>query len=194
MDLDTSFQLFSFQKKEIKPSRSEKIVPTNGSWGRQPSIIRTSASLRRAPNLSASLCTGARGSAAHRDGLLQDSHRSSCQRHERADLFPSHHFLPDIIVAFHYIRWNKQESKACQAHLLEWAAVHIAWSEMAAKGMKNPSAFSPDTKGNIYVMTDGIWDLFLHEHSNLEFTYIISEHQSLGTVGNSQGKSQDYKK
>lgn len=49
--------------------------------------------------------------------------------------------------------------------------------------MNNPSASSPDTKGNIYIMTDGIRDLFLYEHSNLEYTYIISEHQSLGTVG-----------
>lgn len=69
MDPDTPPQLFSFQKKEIKQGGSEKIATTSGSRGRQPSIIRTSASLRRALNPSASLCTGARGMALLHTGI-----------------------------------------------------------------------------------------------------------------------------
>lgn len=45
---------------------------------------------------------------------------------------------------------------------------------MVAKGVNNPSTFSPDTNGNIYVLTDWISDPFLYEHSSLESSYTIS--------------------
>lgn len=119
VELDTSPQLLCFQKKKIKQGGSRSLAITGSSWFSQPPSIRTFSSFRRTVHLPVSHSAGARETA-----LLcpqgQPSHGIPTAVPEpgsvnRAALFQSQHFLPDIVVPFHKVgrknNDNQQESK-----------------------------------------------------------------------------------